>query len=344
MRIIKIFLIVIPLLLLPILYLGSRSGSYLLPTALALLTFSFPVFRGRKLANISFVSMSLLSFCFVTFIAKDLLGLMGFMIPISVTWGMAIILTGLGYWWGQKPRLKKIQISIQGLPQNLHGLTMIQISDLHVGKNIGEKYVQGIVEEINDLKPDFIMFTGDIGDSEAELHAKELDGFKNAYAKHGMFYVPGNHEYYWNINQWLEVMKKLGMKVLLNENMVVEYQQEKILIAGITDPMDRRNPPDLNKAFGSEENKNVPLKILLSHRPDPGKMAGKLGFNLMLAGHTHGGQFFPWTLAVRLVHKFHAGFFHHQGLSIYVSGGTGSWGPLLRLGTTAEITYITLTS
>jgi uncharacterized protein len=84
------------------------------------------------------------------------------------------------------------------------------------------------------------------------------------------------------------------------------------------------------------------LKILLSHRPGLAPLASKAGFHLQLSGHTHGGQFFPWTIVVRFVHKFFLGLHKHENMWVYVNGGTGSWGPLLRLGTTPEITLIEL--
>ncbi|MFZ4712198.1 MAG: metallophosphoesterase [Bacteriovoracaceae bacterium] len=345
MRILKIILIVSPLLLLPPYYLQSRIDlSYwsLVPLLLiSTFTFSFPLFRGKKWVKLSYLAMGIMSFLVVCFLLRDLIGLVTqyYLSPL-LTLAIAVSSTGIGLWWGRKPRVKKVTIKIDGLPEKLKGLSIIQISDLHVGANITEKYVSQVMEECNLLQPHLIVMTGDIGDSEASIHEKELRSFKQLIAPLGIFYVPGNHEYYWNTQEWVEVMKRIKAIPLLNEGQIIHYQGENILMAGITDPIDRKNPPDLRKPLQNIQ--ETSLKILLSHRPDPAQLADQLGYHLQLSGHTHGGQFFPWTLAVKVIHKHHLGLFTQGKLKIYVSGGTGSWGPLLRLGSSPEITYITL--
>jgi hypothetical protein len=330
----------------PFYYLLSKfKGEFFLEVSLGIIfltALSFPLFRATKIVKICFLAMGFMSFLLVSFIFTDFISFItNYRIANWTTLLIAFATTSFGLWRGRKPHLKKVEINIPNLPNDLKGLKIVHISDLHVGKNIGKKYVDYIVEETLKLSPDLIALTGDIGDSEATLHGKDLEGFKFFKPPLGIYYVPGNHEYYWNLHDWFEVMKSFGSNVLMNESKVISHHHSKILIAGITDTMDRKNPPDLNKPLlGSDKNS---FKILLSHRPDPAIKASKLGYDLQLSGHTHGGQFFPWTLLVRFIHRHHLGLFQEGSLKVYVSGGTGSWGPLLRFGSSAELTLLTVT-
>jgi hypothetical protein len=345
MRLLIIILIVTPLFFIPPWYLGTRFGHGPWGMApfmlLSLLTFLFPLLRGKKLVKISYLAMGLFSFLFVLFVARDFIKMItGYSFSADLTALLSsVVLTMIGLWWGRKPKLKKVVFEIPELPEKLKGMTIVQISDLHVRTNISAKYIGRVTKLTNELNPDLIALTGDIGDSEHSVHAKEMDSFKNLKPKLGMFYVPGNHEYYWDVNAWTDVMKNLGAIPLFNIGKETHLNGEDIFVSGITDTMDRKNPPDLILAKAGEE--KAALRILLAHRPDPVKAASHLGFHLQLSGHTHGGQFFPWTLAVRFVNKHHLGLFTEGKMKIYVSGGTGSWGPLLRLGSTAELTHIT---
>ena len=330
----------------PFYYLLSKfKGEFVLEISLGivfLLALSFPLFRKTKIVKVCYLAMGFMSFLLVSCLLADLISLITkYQISIGKILLLALLATAFGLWRGRKPHIKKVEITLPDLPHELKGFKIVHISDLHVGKNIGKSYVDYIVQETLKLSPDLIALTGDIGDSEASLHGKDLEGFKEFKPPHGIYYVPGNHEYYWNLNEWFDVMKSFGANILLNESQEISYGSSKILIAGITDTMDRKNPPDLNKPLrGADSNS---FKILLSHRPDPAILASKLGYHLQLSGHTHGGQFFPWTLAVRFIHRHHLGLFQEGPLKIYVSGGTGSWGPLLRFGSQAELTLLTLT-
>jgi len=114
-----------------------------------------------------------------------------------------------------------------------------------------------------------------------------------------------------------------------------------LLVAGIPDPVSRITP-DLIGVQDSEPGEKADIKILLSHRPGIAKEASLNGFDIQLSGHTHGGQFFPWTIVVKFVHRMSQGLHKVNGMWLYINPGTGSWGPLLRLGTTPEITLLTL--
>jgi hypothetical protein len=342
------------------LYLGFRlAGDRLGWTALALLfviIFSFTL-RWRFseddnsnkalniLQHITFLCMGFISFLFAATVFRDIVGVVsGFWIGVPAVIGAALAALGIGTFWAINPRIKKVKIKIENLPEKLSGLRIVQISDLHVGPTIGARYVRKVVLAANSFDPHLVAFTGDIGDGPAiELkdHVAPLSELKSTL---GTFYVPGNHEYYWNLELWLEQMRKVGAKVLLNSGSKVSLNGESILVAGITDPaashMGHHEIPDVQKAYDVAPDAH--LKILLSHRPDFAELAAKTGFNLQLSGHTHGGQFFPWTIVVRFVHKFFLGLHKAGNMWVYVNGGTGSWGPLVRLGTTPEVTHIEL--
>jgi len=237
----------------------------------------------------------------------------------------------------KSPLVKKWQITIKDLPTEMNGLKIIQISDLHIGPVIGTKYVEKIVQAANELNADIIALTGDIGDGPVEKHKETIECLKKLKSRLGIFYIPGNHEYYWNANEWMNAMNNLKFIVLLNRGKIIEDNQRKILICGVSDPAGGIKPDPLScLEFDDQTN----MKILLSHRPGLAEEASKIGYHLQLSGHTHGGQFFPWTIFVRFFHKHVAGMYQIRNMWLNVNPGTGSWGPMMRLGTRTEISLI----
>lgn len=243
------------------------------------------------------------------------------------------------------PRIKKITIAIKGLPQGLKHLKIAQISDLHIGSTIQTRYVKKVVQKTNALSPDFIFITGDLVDAKAQSVKDFILPLKDLKARYGTYYVTGNHEYYWGVEQILEELRKTGMIILLNDNHVENIQGENVLIAGITDPtgghFNKDHRSNLKKAHASSM--KAQLKILLSHRPDPYKDASELGFHLQFSGHTHAGQFFPFNLFIPLAHKYYKGLNLYRSLFLYVNPGTGYWGPANRFGIASEITLVEIT-
>lgn len=295
------------------------------------------------LLQLTFVCMGLLSFLFAFTIIRDLIGL------ASGAWAsnQTVVLSSgaaflFGTFWAAGPSIKKRKIPIEGLPPELHGFRIAHMSDLHVGPSIGRRYVEKVVERANSTKPDLVALTGDFGDGPAAQLKDHIQPLSKLEAPAGVFYVPGNHEYYWNVEDWMTVISDLGAAVLLNRSERIIFRGKKLLIGGVTDPAapytSQHPAPNARSAHG--ESSDAPLKILLAHRPSMASEASKAGFHLQLSGHTHGGQFFPWTIVVRFVHKFFLGLHKHEKMWVYVNGGTGSWGPLLRFGTTPEITLI----
>jgi predicted MPP superfamily phosphohydrolase len=253
----------------------------------------------------------------------------------------------LGYWQVRRgPFVRRVAVPIAGLPAALQGLRIAQITDLHVGPTIREGYVERVVSAVRALAPDLIAVTGDLADGRVATLSRAVAPLSALTAPLGVFYVTGNHEYYWGAAAWLEKVQELGFIPLVDEGRVVERGGAKILVGGVSDrdsgyfPEGHRSDPR-RAALGGED---AALKILLAHRPDSCVEAEPAGFDLQLSGHTHGGQFFPFSFAIRLFHKHYRGLSREGRLWVYVNPGTGYWGPPHRLGVPAEITLLTLTA
>ncbi|MEJ2896550.1 metallophosphoesterase, partial [Bordetella avium] len=242
--------------------------------------------------------------------------------------------------------VKAVRVPIAGLPAELEGLRIAQISDIHVGPTIKAPYVQAIVDAVNALNPDIIAITGDIVDGNVTQLGPHTRPLGELRAPGGVYLVTGNHEYYSGADQWIGELRRLGLKVLLNEHAVVTIKGQEVVVAGVTDytagdfdPAQRSDPQQaLNGAPA-----DAAVKLLLAHQPRSALAAAPLGYTLQLSGHTHGGQFFPWGFFVRLQQPFTSGL-HKQGkLWVYTSRGTGYWGPPMRLAAPSEISLVRLT-
>jgi len=241
------------------------------------------------------------------------------------------------------PQIKNVPIPMAHQHAKLSGFKIVQISDLHIGPLVRKKYVQAVVNKILPLKPDLIVLTGDIGDSDPRIFGKDLSPLKQLSTLCEVFYVTGNHEYYWNASKWVTEIETLGITALINQGLLIA--QGKIWLGGVTDPdagyFIPEHEPDITKAIDLQKSKDA-YKIILAHQPKSCFDAEKAGFDLMLSGHTHGGQFFPFNLLVRFFNPYSKGLNQHGKMKVYVNQGTGFWGPALRLGVPAEITLIKL--
>ena len=242
------------------------------------------------------------------------------------------------------PQVTNVHIPIKNLPSAFDGLKIVQLSDVHVGQTIKSDFVKSIVDLANSLDPDLIVLTGDFIDGTYFQLAKDVDYFKNLKSKLGVFYIPGNHEYYWGVEEWVEVFKKLGATTLINEHVILNKGNEQMVLAGVHDYAAHR----LNKKYISSPEQAIALapaelkKILLAHQPRSVYAAEKAGFDLQLSGHSHGGQFFPSNLLIYLFEPFVKGLYRHKNIWLYVNRGTGYWGPPNRLGVPPEITLLYL--
>ena len=242
-------------------------------------------------------------------------------------------------------RVVHVDVPIDGLPEALHGFTIAQISDIHVGPTIKRDYLEAIVERVNALQADAVAVTGDLVDGRVHHLAEHTAPLAKLQSRHGAFFVTGNHEYYSNAHEWIVEVERLGLHVLMNEHVVLNHEGEKVLMAGVTDytahHFDPSHKSDPHRAAAGAP-ANVGVKILLAHQPRTAQQAADAGFDLQLSGHTHGGQFFPWNLFVPMQQPYVAGLKRLKQLWIYISRGTGYWGPPKRFGAPSEITRLRL--
>jgi predicted MPP superfamily phosphohydrolase len=247
----------------------------------------------------------------------------------------------ISLWTG--PWRREVKIKEENLSKDLDSFKIAQISDLHIGLGISIGKIKETVAMANDIEADVIVLTGDIVDQYEHVFVKEISELKHLKAKHGVYFVPGNHEYYWEFKPIIERIRSLGIHVLLNENRIIKVGQAQLAICGVCDvgaAHFNMEGPDFKKAAQGTE--KCDYRILLSHQPKTADEAKDFGFQLQLSGHTHGGQFIPWSLLIRLFQKYTTGLFQVGKMKLYVNRGTGHWGPPDRLGTYSEITELIL--
>jgi predicted MPP superfamily phosphohydrolase len=245
----------------------------------------------------------------------------------------------------RRARVRRVDVPIADLPAALHGFTIAQVSDLHVGPTIRRGYVDAVVDAVNALGADMIAVTGDLVDGSVSELAAHTQPLARLSARHGTYFVTGNHEYYSGVGRWVSEIRRLGMRVLMNEHVVLDHRGATVVVAGVNDfgahhfvPEQRSNPAAA--LAGSPADADV--KLLLAHQPRSAFAAAPEGFDLQLSGHTHGGQFLPWNFFVRFQQPFTAGLHRLGALWVYTSRGTGYWGPPKRLGAPSEITHLRL--
>lgn len=260
----------------------------------------------------------------------------------------ALALSAFGVWQAIRlPDVRTVDIRLAGLPAELDGLRLVQISDLHASSLFRTSWVRAVVEKTNALDADLILMTGDVADGTTARRAADVAPLRDLKARHGVFAITGNHEYYSGHADWMDALDRLGMRVLLNEHAVIGQNGRSLVLAGITDSAAirfARPAPDLGKALSGAPADAV--TILMAHRPEGAEAAAAAGVDLQLSGHTHGGQM-PGvrSLAEHFNEGLVSGLYRIGGMQLYVSNGTGLWGGFpIRIGTPSEITQIVLRS
>ena len=212
------------------------------------------------------------------------------------------------------------------------------------GPTIKKPYVEKVLNQISIINPDLIAITGDLIDGSIDYLKKDLEPLSEMIANYGTYFVTGNHEYYSGAEKWLDETDRMGFTNLVNEHDLISINNETITLAGVTDfrahqiiPSHKSNPK--NALRGSTDQK---VKILLAHQPSSIFKANEAGYDFQISGHTHGGQFWPFTYPTKKANPYLSGLHNHNGTQIYVNSGTGYWGPPLRLGVPSEITLFKL--
>jgi hypothetical protein len=255
------------------------------------------------------------------------------------------LVTLAGYYFARRVApVVDVDVPIAGLPAALHGFTIAQISDVHVGPTIERPFVEAIVKRVNGLEADMVAITGDLVDGPVGKLAPHTAPLASLRSRHGTYFVTGNHEYYSGAHGWVRELRRLGARVLLNDHVVLDHDGARVAVAGVTDysahHFDASHRSDPAGAVAGAPRESV--KVLLAHQPRSAAAAAQAGYDLQLSGHTHGGQFWPWNHFVRLQQPFTAGLKRVGHMWIYTSRGTGYWGPPMRFGSPSEITRLRL--
>ena len=238
------------------------------------------------------------------------------------------------------PDVKEINLSSAKLKQEL---TIVQLSDVHISRASSEHHIQKLVDEVNALRPDVIVLTGDIIDDKASAVKEYFPILDQLEAKGGVYFVIGNHEYYNGPGQILRALHQTKIKPLMNEG--YKIADKNLYIGGVSDKSAAAMNPyfaiKIEEAAKGADEQNY--RVLLSHNPSVADMVTAKDFDLVLSGHTHGGQIFPFGFLAKNANKYLAGLYDINGAKLYVSRGVGYWGPPMRLGAPAEITLIKIT-
>lgn len=264
--------------------------------------------------------------------------------------GTAVVAAGgagaFGAWRAfNLPEVTELSVKLPGLPKALDGFRIIQLSDVHVGSVIRDRFVDQVVEQCRGLKGDALVVTGDLMDGSVAALGSTVARLMSINPRYGTYFCTGNHEYYSGDVEWSDALTKMGVQVLRNRFVQVGDGTHSFDMIGVDDWRASKDNPhhyDLEKATAGRDSSRA--SVLLAHQPAGFDLATAKGLGLQLSGHTHGGQMFPMTSLVRLQWPHAQGVLKDGNSTLYVSRGTGFWGPPMRIGSPPEIVRITLTA
>lgn len=301
-------------------------------------------FGLTPLIYIGSVWLGIIAISFTVFIFKDIILLVfPFSKKITTIISLTVIfITAVYSFWNasRPPRIKNVKIESRKVSSKIKGYKIVHLSDLHLGMMSRVEWVKMIVSMVNQQNPDLIVITGDLIDSPIRHKHKVLKIFKKLKAKHGIYAVTGNHEFYEGIDHFNQLVDYCGIKVLNNESKTIA---EAIELAGVPDRTGRRYKgfiPDLDKALKRCNLQN--MMILLNHQPLGFHEAVHKGIDLQLSGHIHVGQLPPLDILVYILFKYPYGLYQYKSSYIYTTSGTGNWGPPMRFSSRNEIVVLTL--
>ncbi|CAM5260442.1 membrane protein [Streptomyces spiroverticillatus] len=240
----------------------------------------------------------------------------------------------------QGPRTTHVTVPLPHLPRRAHGFRIAVVSDIHLGPILGRAHTERIVDAVNAAQPDLIAIVGDMVDGTVEDLGPAAEPLRRLRAKHGQFFVTGNHEYYAGAAPWLAHIRELGLHPLENDRVEIAGFD----LAGVNDVGGEAfgQGPDFTKALGDRDRSRA--SVLLAHQPVQIHEAVRHGVGLQLSGHTHGGQLWPGNLIAALANPTVAGLEKYGDTQLYVSRGAGAWGPPVRVGARSDITVVRLAS
>ncbi len=238
------------------------------------------------------------------------------------------------------------ELLVKNLPQELQGLRIAHLSDLHMGSTFDGKWLSQLVKNTNELQADLILITGDLVDGSPSKIASDVEELKQLSAKYGVHISLGNHEFYCGPKPWIETWTSWGLSVLVNRNVRLEHNGYPFVLSGVADREGRKFKgmlrPDMSEALKDVTDSD--FVIFMEHQPKNADKNAKRGVNVQLSGHTHGGQYFLLFPLVKFLNGGHrVGFYYLDDMTLHVSPGTGLWGYApVRVGSRNELTLLTL--
>ena len=260
--------------------------------------------------------------------------------------------TGIGA-WGMRAALwditrPEVPVALARLPRALDGFTIALLTDIHIGPSLDGRFLRHLVELTNAARPDLVAIGGDLVDGSVARIGSQVAELRRLRARHGVCFVTGNHEYYSGSDEWIAFLQQLGLRVLMNERVVIGDASPggaQFDLAGIPDHRAGHFgglAADARAATaGRDEEREL---VMLAHQPVQIAETSRVGAGLQLSGHTHGGQLYPFGAVALFAQPYLAGLHHHpaSNTQVYVSRGTGFWGPPMRVFAPAEIALIRL--
>jgi predicted MPP superfamily phosphohydrolase len=305
---------------------------------------------GPLAAILEMIGMNWMGVLFLTFVylfAVDFVTLFGLLIlrraPSLRGWALAAggVLSLIALFQGLRPpTVQSYDVTVKGLPNEMDGTVIVAMSDLHLGSQLGERWLAHRVAEVEAQRPDLVVLLGDIFEGHSPPQAELLLTLGRLSAPLGVWAVPGNHEFHEGQGASMTLMKQAGLEVLRDR--WVELRPGLVL-AGVDDFTALRRAGDRRDSLSQALRGRPPgATILLSHTPWQADRASSQGVDLMLSGHTHGGQIWPFGYLARLIYPLLDGRYEVGGTTVIVCRGTGLWGPRMRLWRRGEILRVTV--